>query len=259
MGFEDQFSSCFTQVNCHSHGLLRLCSHPCIPLLLVHDYTAALTFFMGHGFFEFDGMEKMERENIVPGQHTGKAIDAKASVDFTNQQDAREFFNMVKQRLLDVNNWHNIAKSLSAKFQLVRSDKTNETGAPGKGDYFKIDIPGPGSKAGRGYDWVQIEDIEDTSTDDYESYGIRVRPTDNPETTDKDVAHFYSPESTSTFLVTRKGNTVKAEIFDRNTKPNDDTTTLIDKIRHKVVGATGVAAFSKIQWQGLVDGLIART
>jgi hypothetical protein len=204
-------------------------------------------------------MEKMERENIVPGQHTGKAIDAKASVDFTNQQDARDLFHIVKQRLQDVNNWHNIAKSLSAKFQLVRADKTNGTGAPKKGDYFKIDIPGPGSKAGRGYDWVQIEDIEDTSTDDYESYGIRVRPTDNPETSDEDVAHFYSPESTSTFLVTRKGNTVKAEIFDRNTKPNDETTTLVDKIRHKVVGATGAAAFSKIQWQGLVDGLIART
>jgi hypothetical protein len=200
-------------------------------------------------------MEKIEK--IVPDQHAGKAIDAKASLDFTNEHDAREFFQIVKQRLLDVNNWHKTAKNISAKFQLVSFDKTDNTGTPRKGDYFKIDIPGPGSKAGGGYDWVKIEDIEATAADDTESYGIRVRPTDNPETKNQDVAHFYSPESTSTFLVTRKGNTVTAEIYDRNTQPNNEAHATADKIRDAVVGATGITVFSKIQWQGLVDGLMA--
>jgi hypothetical protein len=213
--------------------------------------------FLGHDFLVFDSMKRKEMEKIVPDQHTGKAINAKASVDFTNQHDAHDFFEIVKQRLLDVNHWHTIAENLSAKFQLVRSGKTNETGTPRKGDYFKIDIPGPGSNAGGGYDWVQIEDIEATATADSESYGMRVRPTDNPETERQDVAHFYSSESTSTFLVTRKGNTVTAEIFDRNTKPNNEANTTVDKIRDAVVGATGITIFSKIQWQGLVDGLTA--
>jgi hypothetical protein len=97
-----------------------------------------------------------------------------------------------------------------------------------------------------------------TEADDLESYGIRVRPAENPETETKEVAHFYSSESTSTFLVTRKGNNVTAEVYDRNTKPNDEAHTTVDKIRDLVVGATGITVFSKIQWQGLVDGLTAK-
>ena len=125
-----------------------------------------------------------------------------------------------------------------------------------KGDYFKIDIPGPGTKSGDGFDWVQIEEVENTSLPDGERFGFRVRPTDNPQNQKNDVAHFYSDDSTSSFIVERRNNIVTASVHDRNTKPNTDADKPIDKIRDAIVGAAGVATFSKIQWKNLTDGLI---
>jgi hypothetical protein len=126
-----------------------------------------------------------------------------------------------------------------------------------KGDYFKIDIPGPGSDSGEGYDWVQIEEVETTTSLDGERFGFRVRPTDNPQNRKEDVAHFYSEESTSSFIVERQNNKITASVHDRNTKPNTDADTVIDKIRDTIVGAAGVASFSKIQWKKLTDGLVS--
>jgi hypothetical protein len=195
---------------------------------------------------------------IVPEQESGKAIDAESSVELNDVGEAKAFFNVVKNRLLDTNNWHKLAGNLSAKFQLVdETGKEISTNAQ-KGDYFKIDIPGPGTKSGDGYDWVQIEEIENVSTDDVESFGMRVRPAQNPQDTKKDISHFYSPESTSSFTVTREKNKVTAAIYDRNTKTNKETESLTDKVRDAVVGVAGMLTFSKIQWKALTDGLVQK-
>jgi len=126
-----------------------------------------------------------------------------------------------------------------------------------KGDYFKIDVPGPGTKSGEGFDWVQVEEIEDTSDADTETFGIRVRPAQNPQNIGADVAHFYSPESTSSFTVKREGTKITAGIYDRNTKTNKDADSLSDKVRDAVMGAAGILSFSKIQWKSLTNGLVA--
>ncbi len=151
-----------------------------------------------------------------------------------------------------------MAGALSATFQLVNSEGSEVQRKAQKGDYFKIDIPGPGSESGEGFDWVQIEEVESTSSPDGERFGFRVRPTDNPQNRKDDVAHFYSEMSTSSFVIERKNNKVTASVHDRNTKPNTDADTAIDKIRDAVVGAAGVATFSKIQWKKLTDGLVSR-
>ena len=85
-----------------------------------------------------------------------------------------------------------------------------------------------------------------------------MRPAPSPLDKSEDTAHFYSPESTSTFLVTRKGKEVRAQILDRNTKPNEQAESTVDMIRDAAVGTVGIMGFSKIQWKGLVEGLIAR-
>jgi hypothetical protein len=201
-------------------------------------------------------MKNKERSDIVPNQQTGKAIDAESSIELKSLEDAKTFFAEVKDRLKHVNGWKDIAGTLSATFQLV-DEKGNEVERKAqKGDYLKIDIPGPGTESGDGYDWVQIEDVEDNSSPDGERFGFRVRPTDNPQSGKDDVAHFYSAQSTSSFLVERNGNRITASVHDRNTKPNDDAESTVDKIRDAVVGAAGVASFSKIQWKNLTDGLV---
>ena len=196
------------------------------------------------------------KSHIVPNQQTGRAIDAVSNVELSEEEEARTFFRQVKERLRDVNHWKDIAGTLSASFQLVDANGKEVRRMAEKGDYFKIDIPGPGTKSGDGFDWVQIEEVENTSLPDGERFGFRVRPTDNPQNQKNDVAHFYSDDSTSSFIVERRNNIVTASVHDRNTKPNTDADKPIDKIRDAIVGVAGVATFSKIQWKNLTDGLI---
>ena len=201
-------------------------------------------------------MEEKRSSPIVPDQRTGKAIDAESSVLMQNETSAKAFFEIVKNRLQYVNDWHKLTGDLSARFQLVNKEGVHVYRRALEGDYLKIDIPGPGNKTGRGYDWVQIEAIEDTSFADVERFGFRVRPAENPQSHRHDIAHFYSHESTSTFIVTRDGNRITAAISDRNTKPNKDAAFATDKLRDAVVGAVAAITFSKIQWKGLTDGLV---
>lgn len=202
-------------------------------------------------------MTRNNHTGVVPEQISGASIEAESSIA-CDLSEAKIFFGIVKKRLLNVNGWHTYAGTLSAKFHLV-DEKGNEVQRQAqKGDYFKIDIPGPGSMSGEGYDWVQIEDMERTSSGDTESFGFRVRPAQNPQNEDRGTAHFYSPESTSSFVITREQNTITVAIYDRNTKPNTDAATVADKVRHAVVGSGGILAFSKFQWKSLADGLLKK-
>ncbi len=201
-------------------------------------------------------MEEKNQSGVIPPHHTGTVIDTVETIELADLPAAQAFFQTVKQRLLQVNKWHDVAGAASAEFQLV-NERGDEVDRPvQKGDFFKIDIPGPGPSAGDGYDWVNVEEISEVKDGEIESVGIRVRPTLSPLNNSKDVAHFYSPESTSSFTVTREGTRITAGIYDRNTKPNQTPETLVDKIRDLAVGAGAVTAFSKMQWTGLAKGLL---
>jgi hypothetical protein len=120
---------------------------------------------------------------------------------------------------------------------------TDENGKPlsrtaQKGNYFKIDLPGPGTMEGPGYDWVCIESIEDLSDPDStkERIAITVRPAPSPERMGENVAHFFDQHATSSFVLTREGSEVKAAVYGRNELPNTGTTQPVDKVRNAVVG-----------------------
>jgi hypothetical protein len=127
-----------------------------------------------------------------------------------------------------------------------------------KGDHFKIDIPGPGPVTGDGYDWVQVEAIEESEKEDEQSIAIRVRPATNPNNNRKDVAHFFSDDATSCFMVKREHNKVTAAVYGRNEKPNTKTETLTGKARNAAIASGAVTGFSKLQWKSLVNGLVKK-
>jgi hypothetical protein len=197
-------------------------------------------------------------ENITPAQRTGSAIDASSTKEFRNVTDARTFFVTVRERLRNVNDWHKIAGKLLATFKLLDKDGREVDRSPVEGDYLKIDIPGPGSMGGSGYDWVRVEQLESNEYDDTEEFAFRVRPSNNPVENSEGTSHFYSREATSSFIVRRSGERVSVEIHDRNTSTNNEADNPVDTLRHKVVGAAGLMAFSKVQWQSLADGLIGQ-
>lgn len=193
---------------------------------------------------------------IIPAQYTGKEIEVFASLEIDNQDEAVLQYEIVKERLLNVNNWHHVAGFVSAKFQIVDLSGKEVYRHCQLGDYLKIDIPGPGSKEGEGYDWVCIEELKEVNTTEIRSLGFTVRPSHNPQKNSTEIAHFYSSGTTSSFIVVLEYSKVTAWVVDRNLKPNDNTDSLIDKIRDSTIGVGAIGIFSRVQWQNLVDGLV---
>jgi hypothetical protein len=160
---------------------------------------------------------------------------------------------------LDINNWDKLSGAASARFTLTDAAGRPVEGPPQVGFHIKIDVPGPGSGKGDGFDWVQLEIIEDGNDAalDREFIVMRVRPASNPGTSDKEVAHFFSDKATSNFLVMREKNAVTAAVLGRNEIPNTtDNTGLLDKLRNAVVGIGAALGMSNPQWKSLVNGLL---
>lgn len=201
-------------------------------------------------------MEFKDYLGIIPEQYTGKDIETESTASFKNRAEATSFYEVAKSRLLNVNEWHSVAGFVSGRFYLVDRSGEKLNRFVEKGDYFKIDIPGPGSSEGDGYDWVQVEELKEISTDAVQSIGFRVRPSQNPVGEKDETAHFYSSEATSTFIVTQKDHKVIVQIIDLNLKPNDEAGAVTDKIRNVAVGVGAIGLFSKVQWKSLANGIV---
>jgi hypothetical protein len=200
-------------------------------------------------------MDRIEKE-LVPENEKGMQSNTESETEFETVEAAKEFYAIAKSRLLQPNKWHEYAGQATADFQL-----TNEKGEPineavRKGFHFRIDIPGPGSATGNGYDWVKVENIEEKNIEGEDVFTILVRPATNPLNEKKDVAHFFGDDATSSFMITRKGNKVKAAVYGRNEKPNTSAESLKDKARNAAVATGAVTGFAKLQWRSLVKGLV---
>ena len=201
-------------------------------------------------------MKQKDYTGIVPAQFTGKEIEVEATRELEDETAAGSFFEIAKKRLLDVNNWNKIAGAFTAQFQIIDEKGKEVSREVRKGDYLRINIPGPGSKEGDGYDWVCVEEVKEIDKESVQSAGFRVRPNENPFGEKNETAHFYSNEASSSFIITREAAKIISWIIDRNLLPNTESTSLVDKVRDLAVGVSAIAGFSKIQWQGLADGLV---
>lgn len=201
-------------------------------------------------------MANTENTPNIPPQQTGASSDTVANASLNSMEQASAFYKKVKDRLLHVNGWQELAGAATASFQLTDSNGNNVDRMVQKGDHFKIDIPGPGPITGDGYDWVQVETIDETEAGETEQLSVQVRPATNPNNNRHDVAHFFSEAASSCFVVKREGNTVSAEVHGRNEVPNTHAETLIDKARNTAVATGAITAFSKLQWKSLVNGLV---
>jgi hypothetical protein len=204
-------------------------------------------------------MEK-DYSGIVPRQYTGKEITVHASETLKDDAEAQEFFNISKERLLDANNWHKISTGLTAVFQVTDADGKAVYRQVAEGDHLQVDIPGPGSKEGEGFDWVRVEQVKEVVEENLHCIAFRVRPCENPKgnSESQNIAHFYDDSGTSNFIVIREGVKVTALVIDKNLKPNVDTDSFTDKIRGAILGTSALTVLSRIQWQNLVDGIVKK-
>ena len=184
-------------------------------------------------------------------------MDVEAHVEAAAPEEAHRIFAEAKKRLLDINHWSHISSGISASFVLTDCRGTIKKCTPQVGDYFRIDIPGPGTTAGDGFDWVRIEMIEEEPgyLGTKESVVMRVRPGPQPENK-KQTAHFFDPDATSSFIVKREGRRISAEVHGRNEKPNTESGNPIDALRNAVVSMGAQAGLARIQWEKLVKGIL---
>lgn len=203
----------------------------------------------------------MEPENNlgqedVPRQQTGSKMNAVEKKVMNSEAEAKLFFTTVKERLLDVNNWAEIADVPMSTFKLTDSLGNEVDRMVTEGDYLKIDIPGPGTKIGDGYDWVLIEEVKEETKEGSELLSMRARPASNPMNNDENIAHFLTDQATSTFQVKRVGNTIYAEEHGRNEVTNTKTGRTLDNLRNTLVGWSARIGLSYPQWKGLVAGFL---
>lgn len=197
-------------------------------------------------------------EEQIPSQQTGRKTDFKHNKSLPDRKLAHTVFLKAAERLLDISNWDEYAGPGSSKFIMTNNLGDEVTGFAKEGFCFNINLPGPGSDAGGGLEWVMIEKIEVAGNEKSEEEYIvmTVRPIPNPRKDASEIAHFYKEISTSTFIVRRKGKTVTAGAHGRNETPNNKNVDLHDKIRNTVIALAARIGLSGPQWKALVKGLL---
>jgi len=201
------------------------------------------------------------KNNILPKQHKGAQTGAEAHREANSVEEARHIFTEARRRMLDISNWHRYGMPGSV-FTLTDSDGRPVRRHAQLYDHIRIDLPGPGPVSGDGYDWVYIEAVkaENDPGRDSDFFAFRVRPVPNPAHKNKegkedaDTSHFYTDDTTSTFILERSGQRVTAAEKGRNEVPNTQASGAADKIRNTLVAAGAAMGFASIQWKSLMEG-----
>ncbi|MDR2235032.1 MAG: hypothetical protein LBE92_02825 [Chryseobacterium sp.] len=191
----------------------------------------------------------------VPRQHSGGFHDTESRKNYEEALLPLKF-EILKKRFFSVTQWKSYCGDAFADFKLYDAEGKKADREPQKGDYMRIDIPGPGETEAKGYDWVEVTDIcyeQDTFT---ESVRMTCRPSGDPQNKkSRHIAHFYSSRATSTFMISRTSGSLKAAVYGRNETPNFKAG-FIDILRNLMVAAGGMMGVSKIQWKQLADGFL---
>ena len=202
-------------------------------------------------------MSKESNDGLhVPEQVSGSQMDAVQYKVLHSAQEADIWYARSCQKLLNVNEWYSYAELPMSAFKLFDSSGRAAARSAVAGDLIRIDIPGPGTSAGEGYDWVVVESISEDKGRDLALMSLTVRPCGHPFHKEEGVANFLTDQATATFQVKRSGNTVYAEHHGRNEVPNNGTSKTLDNIRNTIVGWSAKIGLSYPQWKNLVTGLL---
>lgn len=202
-----------------------------------------------------------KERNMKPKQIPGVPIQKKGG--FHDTESTKQFkileinskFAVLKERFFSINRWKEYCGNASADFKHFDASGELADRFPKKGDFIRIAIPGPGTVEAKGYDWVEIINISHRDTDKSESYLMMCRPSKEPNKLKGYVAHFYTPAATSSMLISKEGNILKAAVYGRNERPNFNAS-FWDQIRNFFIALGGIFGFGKMQWKILADGLL---
>ena len=196
--------------------------------------------------------------DLVPKQKMGKQYDNTDTVICTNSLDAKGKYLDACTKLFKINEWGKIGNTLlQTEFCLCNNKGKEVTRHARTGDFIRINLAGPCSKNGDGFNWVQIDQIViKTEENDSELTSVKVRPAACPLNGSTAIAYFFNEESTTTFIVSKIKNEVSAEIHVRNKESNKNTSQPADFIRNIALAKLAAVKFSAIQWKRLCEGFL---
>lgn len=61
----------------------------------------------------------MSAEDVIPEHNKGIQTNTESSIELSSEEEAKDFFKTVKERLLNINAWHQYAGLATADFQLT--------------------------------------------------------------------------------------------------------------------------------------------
>lgn len=193
--------------------------------------------------------------SFIPKNTIGKAVDLDEFVTVSLSTGA-SVYESVRKKLLQPFLWHSIAGSGTASFSIISNGQSCFHDVK-EGDFLQIDVPGPGTKTGDGYDWVQVEKIqENVVTDAVKSIGLRLRASVNPLGDNEATAHFFKADATSTFILALYSKSVNLTYHGRNEVPNTSNDSLTDDLRNQLVSTGARLGLSALQWSALLKGLL---
>lgn len=193
----------------------------------------------------------------IPYQVKGAYHDTESRKYFSSPEVAAQNFEILKERFFSINRWKDYCGGWSADFKLFDSTGSFVDRMPKVGDFVRIDIPGPGDLQAKGFDWVEIVKIDhQTYENGLERYLIMCRPSKIPDSKSNHIAHFFSRKSSSSFVICKGADWIKAGVYGRNEIPNFSKTDFFGKIRNFIVFIGGSLRLTKIQWKSMTDGLI---
>ena len=194
----------------------------------------------------------------IPSQETGSFHDSEKEKAFDTPESAAEAYEILKKRLLSVNDWKNYCDEKSADFKLYDTNGNPISRFAQEKDLIRINIPGPGNPESNGYECVRIDKLTSTETapNELESLTIICVPTTDPnQTPESHISHFYSDLSTSNFRISRSTSAIKIGVYGRNEKPNMNTN-FAGKVRNLMIAVGGMFGMSKIQWEVFAEKII---
>lgn len=197
------------------------------------------------------GVEEIKKEaQVLKGEESKDKVYSSVRV-FDDEDSAKFEFSRSKERLFNVNAWSKIPGIANSTFELFGEDGNPvERYQVQKGDFIKIDLPGP-----LPFYWVKVNEVSAEN----DSAQFTVQPTYDPtHDDDKTVTdHFFQDQARSIFRIERYGNEIKAMEIGVNEAINNQEAEAGSKgLINTIVSEGGWAGFQKYQWKNLTDYLV---
>lgn len=203
-------------------------------------------------------LSKVDVSQWIPKQNKGKLCDSLFSVEIDAKSSPNDEFETFKKRLFNINSWAEYSGREKAEFSHVDIHGNALDRDPSNGDLIKIKVPGLFNFFESGYDWVQIQNLEIKNNSEAKWIVFQLIPCTCPNTSNKNIAHFLTNDSSNTFILIEKLGIIQFSVHGRNELPNCEKTKFWHRCRNKLVANGGFLGLSKMQWQSLVEGLLQK-